>query len=177
MKQIPFYKNKKIAGYSLVDENVYEWAIKYKWHTDKNGYLTRSKLKSDGQDYKEKRLKYRLHRLVIGAPDGIMVDHINGDIYDNRLCNLRLASDLQNQFNKKKSKRNKTGYKGVSYRKNTNRYRAILGYQNMQFELGTFLTPEEAYFAYCKKSIEVKGEFVMKEEVEFYNNNKNKFET
>lgn len=49
--------------------------------------------------------RYVAHRLiwtlVHGAlPDGLQIDHINGDPADNRLCNLRLATQSQNQMNR-----------------------------------------------------------------------------
>ena len=62
---------------------------------------------------------YRAHRLawfyVHGQfpPEGMEIDHINGDRADNRLVNLRLATRSQNMFNAKLLKNNTSGFRGV----------------------------------------------------------------
>lgn len=48
-------------------------------------------------------------------PEGMLVDHINGDTHDNRLENLRLASRSQNMMNSKRRTDNKTGLKGLHW--------------------------------------------------------------
>lgn len=44
----------------------------------------------------------KLHRLIMKAPDGMDVDHINGNQLDNRRCNLRICTRSQNNMNTKK---------------------------------------------------------------------------
>lgn len=61
-----------------------------------------------------------VHRLVwakaYGAiPKGHHIDHINGDIHDNRLENLRLSTVSQNIANSKLSTANKSGLKGLHW--------------------------------------------------------------
>ena len=46
-------------------------------------------------------------------PEGMVIDHINGDDTDNRLENLRLATPPQNMWNKARSPLSKSGYPGV----------------------------------------------------------------
>ena len=55
----------------------------------------------------------RLHRLIMDAPDGLLVDHRNGDSLDNRRSNLRLATHSQNQCNKRKRKNTSSRFSGV----------------------------------------------------------------
>lgn len=88
-----------------------------------------------------------------------LVDHKDCNPLNNTRSNIRLASHNQNAQNASISKRNTTGYKGVTYRKSTNRYRALIAVNGKTRELGTFLTAEEAYEAYCKAAIELHGEF------------------
>jgi hypothetical protein len=43
-----------------------------------------------------KRIKLYLHRELMGNPQGLVVDHINGDSLDNRRSNLRVISHYEN---------------------------------------------------------------------------------
>jgi hypothetical protein len=55
-----------------------------------------------------------LHRLIAGAPDGYVVDHINHDTLDNRKSNLRVVTVSQNLRNRRGANRNSTsGQRGV----------------------------------------------------------------
>lgn len=100
-----------------------------------------------------------LHRWIMGFPDGKMIDHINHDPLDNRRCNLRVCSNQENQFNTMKKKNNTTGYKGVYFDKVNNKYVAQISINKKNKNLGRFEKAEDAYDAYCKKGIELFGEF------------------
>ena len=87
------------------------------------------------------------------------IDHINGDRSDNRFCNLREATQSQNNQNRiKAQKNNTTGYLGVTFHKATNKYLAKIRIGGKCEHLGIFTTPEEASKAYLAKKRE-KHEF------------------
>ncbi len=72
--------------------------------------------KSYLQKYKAPRVHVQVWESHNGkVPKGMVVDHINGDIHDNRIENLRLATVAQNICNSKRSVSNKTGLKGLSW--------------------------------------------------------------
>lgn len=77
------------------------------------------------------------------------IDHINGDPSDNRLSNLREASREQNGRNRKISKANTRGFKGVSWHKRDFKWEACIKFNGKTFHLGKFDTAEDAHAAYC----------------------------
>jgi hypothetical protein len=106
-----------------------------------------------------KKPKIILHRLIINCSKGMVVDHINGDTLDNRRCNLRICSVKENNMNTKRSKRNSTGYKGVTFDKYHKKYRANIVKDGKRKLLGYFDDAEKAYAAYCEANKNIHGEF------------------
>lgn len=97
-----------------------------------------------------------LHRFIMEAKDGEIVDHINHDTFDNRRCNLRIVDHYESQRNIGLSKANTSGYKGVSLK--NGRWCAAIRYNKQEHHLGSFDTPEEAAEARRKAEIELYGE-------------------
>ncbi len=89
-----------------------------------------------------------MHRQIIQAPDGVQVDHWNGDTLDNRLENLRLATRTQNCRNARIRKDNTSGYKGVTFNKRSGKWRfqiQIGGGKRLWGYRGTALDASEEY--------------------------------
>jgi len=82
------------------------------------------------------------------------IDHINRNKLDNRIQNLREATNAENSRNRK---RLTTGYKGVTLHKG--RYIARIGINYEIINLGSFDTPIEASEAYQAAAIKYHGEF------------------
>lgn len=85
------------------------------------------------------------------------IDHINRDRLDNRICNLREATNAQNIRNRMNSKPPKSGYKGVSLHKG--RYIALIMKDGVLYNLGSFGEPLAAAAAYNEAAIKLHGEF------------------
>ncbi|ASJ79287.1 HNH endonuclease [Curvibacter phage P26059B] len=94
------------------------------------------------------------------APQGVFVDHINGNPSDNRRENLRFCTHAQNMQNSKVRSHSSTGVKGVQ--KHKNRYRALIRRDGKQVRLGSFTTIEEAKACYDAAALETFGEFARK---------------
>ena len=112
------------------------------------------------------RIRGRLfyaHRLawlyMTGEWPAAEIDHINGDPKDNRWSNLRAATPKQNQANKRRQKNNTSGFKGVSWDKDAQNWRADIRVEYRHLALGYFNTPEEAHYAYCAAAKKHFGEF------------------
>ena len=96
-----------------------------------------------------------------GLTDSLMIDHINGDPSDNRLCNLRIATRSQNSMNSKAQYGHSLGVKGIRFYQG--KYRARITLNKKLIHVGSFNTLEEAKLAYKEAAIELHGEFARTE--------------
>lgn len=94
-----------------------------------------------------------VHRLIINAPDGSVIDHINRNKKDNRISNLRITDKSVNAFNSGLRRDNKSGATGVMLRKDTNRWSAAIKKDGKKHCLGCYGTKDEAVKA--RKEAEV----------------------
>lgn len=118
------------------------------------GYVT---IVLNGKCYLAHRLALIISGVDLKQID--QVDHINGNRSDNRLSNLRIANHAQNCQNSKLRKDNQSGIKGVSYRKDRNKWRARIRKDGKQILIGEFKTAEQAQVAYCEAAKKYFGEF------------------
>lgn len=100
-----------------------------------------------------------MHRVILGLTpgDGRDVDHENGDGFDNRRSNLRIATHQQNMRNIRKQKLPISGFKGVY--PNHDRWAAAAHLSYRKVYIGTFDTREEAAAAYDEFAKRHFGEF------------------
>ena len=147
----------ELCGYKvLIDEEDYEKVNILRWHVSNiEGHRIYFAHTNNGSH------KFILHRYILNLKhgDGKTVDHISGNTLDNRKCNLRICSKAENVRNQKIRKDNKTGYKGVYYRKERGTYQAEIRVNNKGIYLGCYGSPQEAHAAYCEASKKYHGEF------------------
>ena len=104
------------------------------------------------------RKNIRMHRLIMNAPKGLFVDHINHDGLDNRKNNLRLCTQRQNNQNQRP--RGKTSkYKGVYWNKRAKKFMASICIDGKKKSLGYFDSEIVAAKAYDKAAKIVFGEY------------------
>lgn len=125
------------------------------WSLNNSGYLATKTYKNGQQK------GYLMHRVIMNAPDGVVVDHISGksSILDNRKSNLRLVTQVENSMNSDISKNNTSGIKGVSWNKKANKWYATIGYHKKTINLGKYDSFEDAVNARIKAEKELFGEY------------------
>ena len=113
------------------------------------------KTKIFGKQLYAHRIIWEMHHGKI--PNNIYIDHINGDPWDNRLDNLRLASPAENVRNSKRSVNNTSGFKGVQ--SSGNKWKASIVVNGKYICIGTFLNKHDAAMAYNEAAKKLFGEF------------------
>jgi hypothetical protein len=119
--------------------------------------LTRYRgIRVDGRLYKAHRLAWLY---VHGVWPAEQLDHIDGDGANNRIANLRQATNSENNRNRKVRYDSASGCKGVNFHKGNRKWRAHIRLNGRQKHLGYFSSAEEAYAAYCLAAPEIHGQF------------------
>jgi hypothetical protein len=113
-------------------------------HTTPTGYCF---IGVEGQLYKAHRLAWLY---VYGQFPETNLDHINRNPSDNRIANLRLAPQQDNQQNREVNKNNTSGYRGVSYNKLRKKWVAQKQLRGKYHHLGYFNTAKEAHVKYTQ---------------------------
>lgn len=131
---------------ALVDDEDAEWLGRWKWTTTKlrHGHIYAVRRERDASGVTR---AIRMHRAILGAPDGALVDHIDRDTLNNTKANLRVCDRSQNGANRKINANSILGVKGVRLVKH-GRYRATIAVRGKRLHLGYFDTVQEASDAY-----------------------------
>jgi hypothetical protein len=143
---------------ALVDDEDFELASRFRWspHTHKNKhgqiiYAETSKMTN------RVRTRMYLHRLLMSAQPGELVDHRDGDGLNNQRANLRLCTRVENGRNAAKTggRLGTSKFKGVDFHVGTGRWRARID----GLHIGLFDSEEDAANAYDVNAVELHGEF------------------
>lgn len=132
--------NKNETRYAKVDTDMYDYVSQYKW------YLFEVK---PGVYYVATTINNKtiyLHRLIMKAPKGKVVDHRNHDTMDNTRKNLKVVTQSINCLNRKgAAKHNKSsGIRGVSWHKHKGKWEACIHINRKKKFLGYFTDTTEA---------------------------------
>jgi len=90
---------------------------------------------------------YKLHRIIFLYHNGYMpkiIDHINGDRYDNRIENLREANTYQNRQNSRIYSTSKSGVKNVYWDNACKKWRVVISINGKRKDFGLYADLEEA---------------------------------
>lgn len=147
----------KPAGYyAIVDDADYEALSKFNWRrfaSKRTSYAVRQK------KIKGEKLYIYMHRAIIGAGKGQLVDHRNGHGLDNRRSNLRLCSYSENARNSRKRRDGSSPYRGVNWDKRHGAYVVRIRAEGKYQYLGKFDDPREGALVYNEAAKKHFGEF------------------
>ncbi len=115
---------------AIVDVIDYDRLASVSWKVHFTGIgRTKDKPRAARQAWDKEDHRYRtilMHRVIMDAPAGITVDHIDGNGLNNRRLNLRLATYSQNARNRVLRSDNKSGFIGVHFKKREKKWYASL---------------------------------------------------
>jgi hypothetical protein len=114
------------------------------------------RIKIDGRMYKAAILAWFWTYGVWPSKD---LDHANGDSLDDRINNLREATDSQNRANSRVPMHNTSGFMGINWNKRNKRWHVRVMKEGYRHWVGAFKSLDEAKEAHRNKSIELLGEF------------------
>lgn len=149
-----FFNNCK--DYFICDKTFWTEEIQqYCWVKAKNGYAV-------ARNFEGKILSF--HRLVMAKElkDNLVVDHINGNILDNRKDNLRICQSKDNSKNHSINKNNTSGVLGVYFDNTYNKWFPIIKVNNKKIYLGSYHTIEEATIVRRQAEEKFFGEYCVK---------------
>lgn len=142
---------------ALIDHDDLKNVAKYKWKLEKGYAVTMLNWYEGG---KRRGKTTRMHQLIINPAEGLVTDHINMDKLDNRKENLRLVTPQQNMWNKKTSRKTPSSiYKGVSYCKQTNKWKVSLTIDGKCKTLGRFREEADAAMVFDYHAKQVHGDY------------------
>lgn len=156
MKQIPLNN-----GYTvLVDDEDYDRVSQYKWYaTIKTNTVYAQRNSRHDERPGQPRTMILLHRFIMDAQAGVMVDHVDGNGLNCCRSNMRLCGRVENGQNQRLSVRNRSGYKGVSWFSRSGKWLATIGVNGKLRYIGLYERAEDAARAYDAKAKELFGEF------------------
>lgn len=145
------------GSFATVDDEDYERVSTRSWYIDNDGYIVSSKYLGISLENKGMQDILKLHRFVLNAPKGTIVDHLNGIKEDCQKTNLRFVDKQQNTWNRRPTRLNRTGYKGVTRAPYGNKWRVHIMVNGKNHYLGSFTSSLLAAQAYNEKAKEFFG--------------------
>lgn len=131
---------------TLVDEDDYEYLAQWAWSANfsRGKWYARRYL----GNFQGTKKYLSMHREIMDASPEMEVDHRDGDGLHNQKNNLRICTHIENMQNGIIKSNNTSGYKGVFWYKNYEKWVARIVVNKKKVHLGYFGDKEDAVLAY-----------------------------
>ena len=142
---------------AIIDDEDLELVSRYKWHavTPPSAQTPYATTHVPGDHDKA----ILLHRLILGVPPDVHVDHRDGDGLNCRRYNLRAATRAQNAANRRRNRKSVSGFKGVTFHKGVRKWRVRIRKDGKLFHLGFFTKAEDGARRYDEEAVRLFGEW------------------
>lgn len=142
--------------HAIVDDDDFEELSCFKWHAtrSKQNYYARRGIWNG-----HKMFMVSMHRIIMKANPGQVIDHRDGDTFNNQKSNLRFCTYSQNNANKIPKRNGSSKYKGVYWHKRSKVWGANIGVDHKQKNLGYYSSEKDAAEAYNKEALNIYGDF------------------
>ncbi len=154
MKKIPLTR----GLFALVDDCDYESMSQHKWYALNSqwGFRAARSCRIDG-----KKRCVLMGRQILGLAhgDNLQADHANHNTLDDRRCNLRICTNQQNSYNRKRYKNSSSRYKGVSWYGAYAKWMGYIRSSGKNLFLGYFGKEDDAARAYNSAAQKLHGQY------------------
>ena len=136
---IVYIKLSNCSEYTMV--NLDKWnknfyIREFYWRKSTNGYVDTRIPKQYVKQFNKQTI--RLHQLICPCESGYEIDHIDRNRLNNLTNNLRPVNHSENNHNKNLNSNNTSGYTGVSWNKNINKWESYICVNNVHMKLGYY---------------------------------------
>lgn len=158
MKPIDISTPKYPNTFTMVDDADFDWLNQWKWNL-LSGHRTSYVTRKITDLYGKPKAVY-MHRLIMKAVSGVVVDHIDGHGLNNQRGNLRICTINENNKNMRKPSHGVTSkFKGVSWDSTRNKFQAHIHNNGFQKNLGRYDNEMCAANAYNESAKALHGKF------------------
>jgi hypothetical protein len=135
--------------YAIVDAADYEWLSRWNWHL-RGEYAAR---------FEKGGKRIFMHRQIMQAPEGMVVDHLDGNPRNNYRSNLRICTPAENARNRARQDCASSQFKGVSWQRAAGKWSAVIRFEGRNPRRALFDDEVEAARAYDRAAVERFGLF------------------